>query len=788
MAAATWHVRYDAVAEAPMNQTAREPMTPTQIPIGYRLRRDIAWHSHVDSHSMHPTWIATDPLSRRIFRCGDQEHRLLHWLGNESTYASVRKKFDAEFAPQTIDLQHVRALIAKCNDSGMLRPVTTKQNTIIPPFEIWPNSRSIIAEQMRLREVNWFLMLIRWLGSTIGKLTQMQVSLGSPDGLVGKVAFKLGWLYSGAAACFWLGLLGIAMVLIGLRFDVFFSELPDLQSLRSPAFLVGYGVIFVLTRFLHEFGHAVVCKRVGAACKDAGLIVSFGMLCPYVDITDAWKIGSRAQRMAIALAGIYTECVLAFFAALIWLATHPGWAHDLALQTLLVCTVTTLLFNANPLMKYDGYFVLCDWLNLQKLRERSFETMDAMLDGRARRGSMGLSLFLSFYFLASTLNRVLLVAGLVTMVYYVASQWQLAAVGLALIVLYGCCWAITTMAAWTLTMGSSDRNRKMRRRTAWLGWTTVSLLIAWAVNMPLPSRAYSNGTFSMGHRQSVYTTLPGRIDRAWNAAQGMRIESQGMILALTNPALQKNGFDLQSRLTRIDGELETQKRAAYFDVRSVSKVPMLESQRAIGSAHLEQRQEELSRLTISAPSAGWFEPAKAKPAESPENPSDVAIGLGTSSVGSISSDWISESSIGRQVDRGTLIGWIVQDSGAKVECTLTDEQIAGIRMGTEARVCVAQEPKTIYTGRVVDIATTGVRTDASSVGHDSHDSSVGQDNKLRRQVGELSPMLHQVRIELNEQRVWSGYSSGNAEVVFIKPSQSIFKMAMDKWMRDSKMR
>ena len=762
-----------------MNPTVREPMNPTQTPIGYRLRRDVAWLSHVDSHSMHPTWIATDPLTRRIFRCGNQEHRLLHWLGSDSTYESVRDNFDAEFSPQTIDLQQVRSLIARCNECGMLRPVTTKQNTLTHPFEIWPHSRSIIAEQMRLREVNWFLVMIRWLGSTIGKLTQMQVSLGSPDGPVGKVASRLGWLYSGAAACFWLGLLGIGLVLIGLRFDVFFSELPDLQSLRSPAFLVGYGVIFVLTRFLHEFGHAVVCKRAGASCKDAGLIVSFGMLCPYVDITDAWKVGSRAQRIAIALAGIYTECVLAFFAALIWLATHPGWAHDVALQTLLVCTVTTLLFNANPLMKYDGYFVLCDWLNLQKLRERSFETMDAMLDGRTRRGSMGLSLFLSIYFLASTLNRVLLVTGLVTMVYYVASHWQLAGVGLGLIVLYGCGWAITMMGAWTLTLRSSDGNRKSCRRTAWLGWTAVSLLIAWAANMPLPSKAYSNGTFSMGHRQPVYTTLSGRIDRAWNAAQGMRIESQGMILVLTNPALQKNVFDLQSRLTRIDGELETQNRAAFFDVLSVSKVPMLESQRAIGSAQLKQRQEELSQLIVSAPISGWFEPAKAKPAESPENPSDVAIGLGAASLGSISSDWISQSSIGRQVDRGTLIGWIVQDPVAKVECSLTDEQIAGIRMGTEVRVCVAQESKTIYTGRVVGIATASIRADASSVRHD---------NKQRRQIGELSPMLHQVRIELNEQRAWSGYSSGNAEVVFIKPSQSIFKMAMDKWMRDSKMR
>ncbi|HUP80964.1 MAG TPA: site-2 protease family protein, partial [Pirellula sp.] len=340
----------------------------------------------------------------------------------------------------------------------------------------------------RSSEGNWLLVLVRWLSSAIGKLTQTQIPLGSPDRWLLHVAPKLGWIYSGVAAWFWLGLLGVVGVLVGMRFDMFLSEMPDFQSLRSPALLVGYGAIFVVTRFLHELGHAVVCKRAGASCKDVGLIMSFGMLCPYVDITDAWKIGSRMTRMGIALAGIYTECVLAFFAATVWLTTHPGWAHEVALQTLLVCTASTLLFNANPLMKYDGYFVLCDWLNAQNLREKSFEVLDAMLDGRARRESIGMSLFLLLYFVSSTVNRLILFTGLIAMVYFLASRWQLAGLGIGLIVLYGCCAAITTMAAWTIALDSKAGRRVIGRRAAWLGWIAVSLLIGWAVNMPLPDR------------------------------------------------------------------------------------------------------------------------------------------------------------------------------------------------------------------------------------------------------------------------------------------------------------
>lgn len=767
-----------------MTQTVCDPRNPAQIPIGYRLRRDVAWQSQLDGHSMRPTWIAEDPLTRRIFRCGDAEYRLLHWLDSEATFESIQKQFNEEFAPQTIDLQQVQALIAKCNQSGMLRTAKTSQLTNSKPVEIWPQSSEPIVGfskgppsmdgQSQVRETNWVLMLIRWLSSAIGKLTQMQVPLGSPDRWLVHVAPRFGWLYSGVAACFWLGLLGVAGALVCMRFDALLSELPDFQSLRSPAILVGYGTIFLGTRLFHEFGHAVVCKRAGASCKDAGIIVSFGMLCPYVDITEAWKTGSRLARIGIALAGIYSECVLAFFAAVVWLTTHPGWAHDVALQTLLVCTVTTLLFNANPLMKYDGYFVLCDWLNTQNLREKSFESIDAILDGRARRESMGMSFFLALYFVGSTINRVVLIAGLVSMVYFIASQWQLAGLGLGLIVLYGCCTAITTMAAWTLSLDSRARHRAIGRRAAWLGWTAVSLLIAWAVNMPLPNRTYSNGIFRLGDRQPVYTSLPGRIDRAMDATEGKTIERETMILKIANAALQKNVYDLETRLMRIDSQLGTLDRTAYFDNRSIASVPMLISQRELVTKQLEQKWDDQSRLTVSAPVAGWFEPAKAKQAEAPENPSDVAFGLGTTNVDAISSYWISDSSIGRLIDRGTLIGWIVQDQNAKIECRLTEEQIYGIDTATEVRVCIAQDPTKIFTGRVVEVARMSMVEERR--------------NKNPTQSQELSPMTYQVRIALINDRACPLYTDGNAEVVFIKPSQSLLNMAMDHWMRDSKMR
>ena len=767
-----------------MASTALEAIHPDSIPIGFRLRNDIAWHAHADGGSAQQTWIAEDPLTRRLFRCGDREHRILDWLDSGASVRSIQTRFNAEFAPETIDSQGIRELIAQCNHSGLLRPAQSLNTATPQAIEFWPRPMHAMVglhhptrsgtELTQPTGPNRLWMLMRWLAKVIGKITQTQVSMVYPDRWLHVPSTRLGFLYSSAAVWFWLSALGVVGGFIGMRWARFSSELPDFDSLRSPALLVGYGAIFIVTRLIHELGHAIVCKRVGASCKDAGIIVSFGMLCPYVDITDAWKIGSRLKRMGVALAGIYSECILAFFAAVVWLATHPGWMHHLAMQTLLVCTVTTVLFNANPLMKYDGYFVLCDWLNIQNLREKSFETLDAMFDGRARRYSPGLSLFLVFYFFASTLNRVVLIAGLVSMVYFIASQWQLAGLGTAMIVLYGCCALVTSMAAWTVSLNTKKESGKIGRRAVWLGWTAVSLLIAWAVNMPLPSKVFATGAFQVGDRQPVYVNMAGRIHWTIHAAGSTQVENETPILSLTNSALERNAYELETQLLSLDRQVEMLERLVLFDLRLQNRKSGLDSDRDKLLKQLDFVKKQQSLLTVTAPVEGWFEPSLAKPAESPANPTDIALGFTAASASSGPIFWTSKESIGRVLENRTLIGWVVQDRVPKIECKLLETQIVGIRVGSEVRVCVAQQSTRIFTGRVVELARSSQASETTP--------------NTRSREDEIRQMSYDIRIAFDEGQDWSLYSNGNAEIVFIKAHQSILKLAVDTWMRDSKMR
>jgi len=201
---------------------------------------------------------------------------------------------------------------------------------------------------------------------------------------------------------------------------------------------------------------------------------------------------------------------------------------------------------------------------------------------------------------------------------------------------------------------------------------------------------------------------------------------------------------------------------------------MLRSEIAIASSQLEQKRNELLHVVVSAPSRGCFEPAVASVPDAPKNPAEIAFGLGELNPHWVPSLWATESSKGRWLELGSLIGWMVYDHVATIECRLPEEQISGIQIESEVRVCLAQSPTEIFIGRVVEMARMGQKDSA--------------DNDSQSNISDLHSMTYRLRIQLNENRDWSFYSNGNAELVFVRPNQSIMKMALDNWMRNSKMR
>src|SRR5262249_32893494 len=140
-------------------------------------------------------------------------------------------------------------------------------------------------------------------------------------------------------------------------------------SFKTVAYLwVALGAV----KIIHEFGHGLSCKAFGGEVHEMGLLFLVFSPCLYCNVSDAWTLPSKWKRIIISAAGIWVELCIAAIATFVWWNTpsNPN-INNMALSLMIVCSVSTVVFNANPLMRYDGYYVLADWLEIPNLRDRS---------------------------------------------------------------------------------------------------------------------------------------------------------------------------------------------------------------------------------------------------------------------------------------------------------------------------------------------------------------------------------------------------------------------------------
>src|SRR4051812_19218648 len=155
-------------------------------------------------------------------------------------------------------------------------------------------------------------------------------------------------------------------------------EWPRLQTAAQNAIEPGnwpwLWAVFVLIKLIHELGHAFSCRRFGGEVHELGIMFLVFVPAPYVDASSAWSLPSKWQRMFVGAGGMIFELFVAAICAFVWKYTDPtSLVSKLAYNTMLIASVSTIIFNANPLLRYDGYYILSDLLEIPNLRQKSME-------------------------------------------------------------------------------------------------------------------------------------------------------------------------------------------------------------------------------------------------------------------------------------------------------------------------------------------------------------------------------------------------------------------------------
>jgi putative peptide zinc metalloprotease protein len=210
-----------------------------------------------------------------------------------------------------------------------------------------------------------------------GYLTNLlfiRIPIFDPDCFLGRWVGIFGKAFTGAGLLLW-----TAVMMTGLYFLISnYKELMYQSSdVLAPNNLVLLYLSMVFIKIFHEFGHAFACKRFGQVNGSGGQVHVMGVMflvfvpLPYVDTSSAWAFRNKHHRVIVGMAGIMVELFIASIAAVVWANTSTGTLHIIAYNMIFIASISTLIFNGNPLLRFDAYYVLLDFIEIPNLGQRS---------------------------------------------------------------------------------------------------------------------------------------------------------------------------------------------------------------------------------------------------------------------------------------------------------------------------------------------------------------------------------------------------------------------------------
>jgi putative peptide zinc metalloprotease protein len=315
-----------------------------------RLRGDLAIAPQ--KYEGRTYYVVKDPVSLRYYRFKEQEHYLIQLMDGSYTLDEAQKAFETRFRPERLTLEDLEGFAQQLLSAGLAQNESPQAG------------KQLFDRRKKRKRSEWM--------QTLTNILYIKIPVYDPDKLLTGMLRYLSWIFTT-----WFMLVSVAVMLaagalVATHFETFRDKLPSYHeffSFKTVAYLwLALGVVKVI----HEFGHGLSCKAFGGEVHEMGALFLCFSPCLYCNVSDAWTLPSKWKRIIISFAGIYVELIIAAISTFIWWnsAAHP-FINNLSLSLMIVCSVSTVVFNANPLMRYDGYYILADWLEIPNLRDRS---------------------------------------------------------------------------------------------------------------------------------------------------------------------------------------------------------------------------------------------------------------------------------------------------------------------------------------------------------------------------------------------------------------------------------
>ena len=617
-------------------------------------------------------WVIKDPIALKYAMLDDAEYAMLTALDGKTTFAVLLEKLQSRFPGRNFTQNDLSEFLQALAGHQLIRQIVPGEH-----------------QRLYSKKQRTFSGLL--LGLLVNVL-RLQIPLFNPNRSLQRVLPRVRLLFSQTTVLISAVVCAAAMSIVVLRFGEIRRSLPNMGQFLGPENILMLLCIFVVVKVIHEAGHAFTARYFGAECNECGVMLLVLTPVLYTNVTDSWTLPKR-QRMLVTAAGIWVELVIASVCVLLWFAASDGVAKSILLNTMLLCSLNTVLFNGNPLLRFDGYFLLTDGVGIPNLAGRSSAYLQSFMIQaitgvpQVTRELPPVRRLLAGYGILAAAYRLLLTIGILKLLQEVSREWRMEIAGdvISIVLLTGS--LFFPLLGFVSEVAAPDNIRRYQTKNyaRILGVLVVVMIV---LLIPLPDSIVAPATVQ-SDSGAVYAKLPGAITPL--VRYGDRLQKDQPIAQLSNNELKRTLESFAARAAAAEIQVEVLVR----DIRTANSesIRTLEETAVAANNQLRSFEEEIALLTILADRSGTFVPPPTRPKQTrsdlPQLWHDTPV---------------TDANTGAWIERGTLLGYVIDEWEIKVFACVGEKDIENVAVGQAAAFFGTTSEISEIPGEVVNVS------------------------------------------------------------------------------------
>jgi putative peptide zinc metalloprotease protein len=666
-----------ATAEAFRSSTTRS--------VGLRKRGDLQVNRQV--YQGQAWFVVKDPISLHYFRFRPEEYALLEMLDGQASLESLKDRFEAEFPPRRITVEELARFVSTLHRSGLV-------------IGDRPGQGPQLFERRRQRKwKEW----VAWISNVMA----LRFRGIDPDRILDRLNPWLGWIFSPAAIAVFMTFALSALLLVLVNFDVFRSKLPEFNQFFAAGNWLYLAIALGVTKVIHEFGHGLSCKYYGGECHEMGVMILVFTPCLYCDVSDSWMLPNKWKRAAIGAAGMYVEVVLAAIATYLWWNSHPGVFNQLCLDVMFVSSVSTILFNANPLLRYDGYYILSDVLEIPNLRQKA----TTILGRLASKWCLGIKQpedpflpqrrlgWFAFYAVASSLYGWFVTLSIFLFVWNVFKPYRLQVLGqiLAGAAIWGL--VVRPMQGMIKFLKVPGRRDEVKAVNLTATVAVAGLVAAAIALIPLPQRVWAPAELRPRGEETVYVSVAGRLEQLL-VKPDQKVTRGETLAVLLSVELDLEIAELEGRKQQAESRLASLQRERFNDPSAGLELGTVQETLKSVVEQLERKRRDRAELVLVAPRDGIVIPPPSQ--RSQPDPNGRLPGW--------SGNPLDEQNLGATFTPGTVLCMVGDAERFEAVMVVDQREVEFVRRGQPVDLKLDAFASRTFSGTVDQIAETHIES------------------------------------------------------------------------------